>query len=187
MRRAVAESSNIRSMPRPALGVNNALRQTPRLDFVAEPTPLPTLEAEGVIVGQMDLVSPVTWGAIELRPEGDDVHFTMSINIEGNSEDEIDLISGRIGAAVEAAVSANCNAAVKAHVQGLSRPKEPGLRRVTKFQRTSWDVHVLAKADPESVKRASAAAQLVLGGGRAQELQDVNRAQAPHCGGHDHQ
>jgi hypothetical protein len=125
MRRAVAESSNIRSMPRPALGVNNALRQTPRLDFVAEPTPLPTLEAEGVIVGQMDLVSPVTWGAIQLRPEGDDVYFTMSVNIEGNSEHEIDLISGRIGAAVETAVSANCNAAVKAYVQGLSRPKEP--------------------------------------------------------------
>ena len=142
---------------------------------MADPTPPPTLEAEGVIVGLMDLAASVTWGAIELRPEGDDVRFTMSINIDGKSDREIELIAGRIGPAMEAAVSANCQVAVKAHVQEISRPREPGLRRVTKLLRTSWDDHVLAKTDSDSVKRASAAAQFVLGGGRPQELYEVYR------------
>lgn len=143
--------------------------------MVEPPSALPsTLEAEGVVVGLMDLAAPTVWGMLELRPEGDVVRFAARVNLDGKSADEIDQITeSRIAAAVEAAAAANCGVAVTAQVEGIHRPSLDGGQRVTRLLRTSWDVRVLANRDSASVQRAAATAALVLQGGRPQDLHNV--------------
>lgn len=135
-------------------------------------TPSPTLYVEGKIVGLLDLPGPLSWGMVEMRPERDEVRFSLEIDLTKKSPSEIEqLDAGRVTATAEAA-DTNCNVAVQAQVEGMRRSSNQAASggHVTTTRSTSWNVRVLAKTDADSVQRAAETAALVLAGGRFEEL-----------------
>lgn len=82
------------------------------------------LQAEGVLIGPVDLVAQVNWGPVRLWPEEDGrVHFELLLDVAGRPDDDMEPLLMRVEPALQAAVAAACGAAVTAQLSGWSYPQ----------------------------------------------------------------
>lgn len=82
------------------------------------------LQAEGFLVGPVDLVAQADWGPARLWAEEDGrVHFELLLDVAGRPDDDMEPLLQRVEPALQAAVAAACGAAVTAHLSGWSYPR----------------------------------------------------------------